>query len=514
MMFAALSVFALTGCSKDDLPKVRTEITAGNDIYGVVTDTDGNRLQGVTVSDGYTCSVTDANGVYQLKRGEFSYQVFVSVPADCKVPIEEGQPHFWKKLSDATERYDFTLEKLDAVENDFNLFCIADPQCQNTTHIGRYMNETVPDIVASVKASTLPVYGMVLGDVGYNTYNNDYTNATFPLMKIALSTEKNAGMPIFKIMGNHDNKVLNVPKADYTVAHDIKVQRNFEVAFGPINYSFNRGQVHIIGMDDMIFPNHNDYSLGFRDDQVEWLRQDLANVPKDKLIILCVHIPLRASNNQNVQAVLDLLKGYAGLHVMSGHTHYAENDEYADHYEHVHGAACGAWWHSTINTDGTPNGYSIYRIEGTEITDWVYKATGADQDFQLRLYKGDEVFFEGYSPAYQFYYNTDKDLVANVWNADSAWKITVYENGTATGEMVPFGSEAKGKSRDAWATGYHCGVQGRGDNYDRTSNSHMYHYTLKDASAKVKVVALDRFGKTFEQDYITTNKVEDYPDKF
>ena len=41
---------------------------------------------------------------------------------------------------------------------------------------------------------------------------------------------------------------------------------------------------------------------------------------------------------------------------MSLHTHYAENNTYDSHYEHVHGAACGAWWHSTINTDGTPNG--------------------------------------------------------------------------------------------------------------------------------------------------------------
>lgn len=278
IMIAALSTIVLTGCDKDDLPKIRTEISADNDIYGVVEDTDGNRLAGVTVSDGYNCSVTDQNGVYQLKRGEFSYQVFVSVPSDCKIPIEEGQPHFWKQLSESQKRYDFTLEKLPAVEESFNLFCIADPQCQNNTHVSRYMNETVPDIVAKVNASELPVYGMTLGDIGYNTYNNDYTNAVFPLMKIALSTDKNAGMPIFKVMGNHDYKVLNVKKADYTVAHDIKVQRNFEYTFGPVNYSFNRGKVHIIGMDDMIFPNHDDYSLGFRDDQVEWLRQDLATV--------------------------------------------------------------------------------------------------------------------------------------------------------------------------------------------------------------------------------------------
>ena len=48
IMSVALSAFVLTGCSKDDMPKVKTDITEGNDIYGVVTDTDGNRLQGVT----------------------------------------------------------------------------------------------------------------------------------------------------------------------------------------------------------------------------------------------------------------------------------------------------------------------------------------------------------------------------------------------------------------------------------------------------------------------------------
>lgn len=90
IMIAALSTIVLTGCDKEDLPKIRTEISADNDIYGVVEDTDGNRLAGVTVSDGYNCSVTDQNGVYQLKRGEFSYQVFVSVPSDCKIPSRKA----------------------------------------------------------------------------------------------------------------------------------------------------------------------------------------------------------------------------------------------------------------------------------------------------------------------------------------------------------------------------------------------------------------------------------------
>ena len=56
----------------------------------------------------------------------------------------------------------------------------------------------------------------------------------------------------------------------------------------------------------------------------------------------------------NEASVDIMLCGHLSLiHILSGHTHYAENNTYDSHYEHVHGAACGAWWHSTINTDGT-----------------------------------------------------------------------------------------------------------------------------------------------------------------
>lgn len=94
-------------------------------------------------------------------------------------------------------------------------------------------------------------------------------------------------------------------------------------------------------------------------------------------------------------------------------------------------------------------------------------------------------------------------FVANVWNADPEWKIEVYENGARTGEMLPFDSSVT--RRDAWASGYHCGVLGRNpDNYDRKSTSHLYYYTLKNPAAEVEVRATDRFGNVYTQSHITT----------
>lgn len=260
-IIAALTALIFSGCSNDDDRPVKTPIDPLTDIYGVVTDNQGNRLQGIVVSDGYTCTATDENGVYQLTAGEFSYHVYLSIPAAYEVPVSEGLPCFWQKLTEGRKRYDFTLTPLaGGAENEFNLFCVADPQCQNTTNIARFNNETVPDIAAQVAASALPSYGITLGDIGWNTENTDYTNDVFPLMKKAMQTDK-VGLPLFQVMGNHDNKVIAVSKDNYTVAHDIAAQRNFEYIFGPVNYSFDRGNVHIIAMDN-IFPEPQGYSLG------------------------------------------------------------------------------------------------------------------------------------------------------------------------------------------------------------------------------------------------------------
>lgn len=494
------------GCSDDEGQiAVKTPIGEQTDIYGVVTDSNGQRLQGVVVSDGFTCAATDENGVYQLTRNANAYHVFLSIPEAFEVPMSEGAPCFWQQLS-AQKRYDFTLRPLPGgPEQDFRLFCIADPQCQTLTHIARFTAETVPDIAAQAAASELPCYGITLGDIIWNSATKDVVNL-MPRMKIALS-QANTNLPVFQVMGNHDNAMIAVKKADYTVEHDIEAQRFFEHKFGPVNYSFNRGSAHIVAMDDIIFPNHDDYSTGFRDDQVEWLRQDLSFVPKDKMVILCVHIPLRNSASaKNVQAVLGLLDGYAQVHVMSGHTHYAENNIYADKpvYEHIHGAACGAWWYSTVNTDGTPNGYAIYDITGAGIERWHYKSTDLAEDYQIRLYRADEVF----PGPYRFSYTASDQIVANIWNADADWTIEVLENGQRTGTMQPFATSTR---RDAWASGYHCGVLGRGTNYDRTNNSHLYYYTLADPGASVEVRATDPFGRTYTQSVFTTAAEADYP---
>ena len=103
--------------------------------------------------------------------------------------------------------------------------------------------------------------------------------------------------------------------------------------------------------------------------------------------------------------------------------------------EHTHGTTCGAHWRSNVCLDGTPNGYGVYHINGNHISDYYYKATGEayDRNYQMRIYDGAYHF---HMPHSGYYFNRTfgeavNRVVANIWNADETWEVTLEEDGYA-----------------------------------------------------------------------------------
>ena len=529
LQFEAGDVLQSRFCIDDILVTSPSAIT-GKIVFGYVKDSDGNPMADVVVSDGFSAAKTNASGYYRLTPTSDTWYIYYSIPEDCEVPINSyGQPAFFTKYSSSKSRYDFTLKRMSGgVETAFNLFCLADPQCRSTD-ISRFTNETVADIKSHAATKSLPCYGVTLGDIGYSETSRN-TVPYMSQMRSAMAKSK-IGMPIFQTIGNHDYTYFygssNPISADATSSTaNLKCQRAFENVFGPINYSWNRGDVHIVSMRNIIYNSTTDasnYSMGFTDEQYKWLQQDLAYTPKTKMIILCVHIPIMNSSKLNVQNVLKLIKQFKTAHIMSGHTHYMRNEPTkSGAYEHVHAAVCGAWWWSSVNGDGSPNGYAVYEINGTTMTDWYYKGVNNGMNkrsYQIRLYRGN--IKTGGSYEYFKYQLGSNVLLANVFNADSSWTVKVYENGVYSGDMTPISYVRydattlpksstsptyvpTDSSQDFWAIGYHIGVVGRGhtDSY-MTSCFHMYKYTLKNSSATIKVVATDRFGNEYTQTSIT-----------
>lgn len=481
--FAATALFWAVACEKPDQPGTDTPnpdnggtvapteingttILETNNLVGLISDSStGKGIPGVVVSDGYSVVQTDANGVYQFKGSRYAMSVFISTPAEYQIPLDAtNTPSFFKVgiIKNSVNRNDFTLTPLAESEENFTLLAIGDPQCSNQKEADRYRTETLTDIkmtLASNQASGRfkNAYAVTLGDI-VNDTPELWNTMRSTMENVELSG--NGYLPIFQCIGNHDH--------DAKTSSDEAAVGNFMNNYGPTDYSFNRGKVHIVVMDNVVCKTTNnktwDYDAGFSKSQYNWLRADLDAVEdkENKMVILCCHIPFRAgstSGGSNVNKdkyyaeTLELLTQFNEAHIMIGHTHYPQNyihEKYVAKgglpiYEHVHGGACGGWWSSNMNVDGAPNGYSLYEIEGNHMKNWVTKSTGFDEKFQMKVYNGNQTWSGTKGYTYNWYQDSKGGsgnisytgrsylrncFVVSLWNDDNTnWKVEFTHNG-------------------------------------------------------------------------------------
>ena len=564
--YVAGNVASLDGFEEED------DVIITNSACGYVRDEEGNPIEGVAVSDGFTIVTTKSDGYYELDASSDTWYIYITVPAEYEIPIKDDQPGFYQKYEPRKYRYDFTLQRLaEGKEKKFALFVLGDPQVADQKGMNRLRDEALPAIKAhsiALKAQGIPCYGITLGDLISN--NNSADRSSWRDDVFDCFAYSNAGMPVFHVMGNHDHTYFNAMNpliADHRSSTiELKAQRAHEEVFGPVNFSFDRGDMHIISMRNVMYNRNDDCSAGLRraflKEQYEWLKQDLALVPKDKSVILCVHIPFQDGGGSYVDMTRDLINRYKEAHIMSGHSHLIQAIEGAKQkniYEHNMGALCGAWWTSYMCGDGSPSGFGVFVSEGTTFTDWYhlgYDAISKNRSHQMRLYRGNALTGTAISGtnsnATKGYYafNFDEDiLLANVYMADSKWTVKVYEDGVYSGDMTHISlstiltdedyyarpkiylSEATTPSADGkgygymigdgsienpyistvptagdiYASGYINGVRGYAD-HTIGSNSqcyHMYMYKLKNKEAQIKVEATDRFGNIYSETKIT-----------
>lgn len=453
-----------------------TKILGGNNLIGLVSNSStGKGIPGVVVSDGYTVVKTDANGVYQFAGSRYAKSVFISLPSEYQVPLDDKKkPAFYRNgiIRTQINRNDFSLTPLTENEENFTLIAIGDPQVKQAAHVTRYKNETMNDIKSTLNSNQTNgrfnnAYAVTLGDIIHDTPNL-WDSIDESMQNVNLANGKY--LPVFQCIGNHDHNAK--------VSIEMNSISEYIDHFGPTDYSFNRGKVHIVVMDNVVGTSTSgsawSYNAGFSKAQYTWLKEDLAAVEnkEDKMVILCCHIPFRAgstSGGSNVNKdkyyaeTLKLLCDFNEAHIMIGHTHYPQNYIHKDYktknglpvYEHVHGGACGGWWACNMNVDGAPNGYSIYEVEGNHMKDWVAKSTGFQENFQMRVYNGNQTYTGKKGYKYNWYANSTGGsssikytgrsylkncFVVSLWNDDETnWKVEFTHNGTTT-EMTRVGS--------------------------------------------------------------------------
>lgn len=381
---------------------------------------DGRGRKGVRVSDGLTVVRTEPDGTYELLANAHQPFVFVTVPAGCRIPVtRNGTARFHQPLAPGAEMTaSFAFESQPGGDRRHSLFLLADPQTQDERDLGRLHAESVPDLAAEVRRVGSACFGVACGDIMYDRLEH------FPEYERAVRA---IDLPCFQVVGNHDVEVAS--RSDETSV------LTFERHFGPTYYSLDRGEVHYVVLDDVLW--HGRGYLGYLDQrQLDWLAADLAGLERGARVVVCTHIPplgtfhtRRGEENPgpgisivNRELLYERLAPFRST-ILCGHMHETEFLRDGGCDIHVCGAVCGGWWTGPICYDGTPNGYMVYEVSGTELRPR-YKSTGHAPEHQMRL----EVSGERES--------TGREVLANVWAAGADWRIEWYEDGERRGAMT------------------------------------------------------------------------------
>lgn len=436
----------------------------GTTIYGIVTSNDGTVVENVVVSDGVEVTVTDKDGIYQLKSAKKQGFVFISIPGGYEVSSIGVLPQFFHKLKgppNVIERVDFSLKKV-SNQDSYKVFMLGDMHLANRTNDMKQFTEFTTDLTNYMEQhSGKKMYAIALGDMTWDLYwySNKYY---FPQYLDAVNSQLK-DLQIFHVMGNHDN--------DYLGTSDFTAEIKYRDYIAPTYYSFNIGKVHYVVIDNIDCSNYDgttsrNYEKTISNEQLNWLEKDLSHVDKSTPIVVAMHAPIFYPTTNgfkydhdvtNTTRLFDILTGYE-VHFITGHTHLMfnvtpESAIVGNHnfYEHNSGAVCASWWwsgHLTpgvhVSPDGTPGGYAIWDVIGTDLK-WRYKATGWPEDYQFRSYDLNNVHFsmadvplmpstipDATRKVYQQYVdaypaNNDNEVLINIWNWNANWSLSVVD---------------------------------------------------------------------------------------
>ena len=239
--------------------------------------------------------------------------------------MKDKVPAFFQKVPAKTSkkvRMDFELIRSKEDNKKHILVVWADPQVYFDEEMPqvRQASQDVKDLLATSYPG-LPAYGIVCGDIiGDINKKPSY----FSPMIDAISETK---IPFFYVIGNHDLD-LNVRSNEYA-------RSTYKSYFGPTYYSFNRGNVHYVILDDIFFLAKSYLYAGYlTEQQLQWLEQDLKQVTPGSTVVVAIHIPTysREARNKewgkestmkvmnNRSSLYELLKPY-NAHIMSEHEH-------------------------------------------------------------------------------------------------------------------------------------------------------------------------------------------------
>jgi 3',5'-cyclic AMP phosphodiesterase CpdA len=332
-------------------------------------------LPGVVVSDGVEVVETGTDGSYRLSAT--ARNVFLVTPGDRRATSP------WHEKTAIS--IDFALAPSPVAET-WRFAHLSD------THVEPANVDRMRRALALAQTRR-PDFAIVTGDLNRDALRVDEATARARMELYAAEAAK-APMPLRSAPGNHDifgieRHLSLVPSTNASYGKAM-----FEQILGPRYYAFDRGPIHFVildtlGVDDLWY-----YGL-LEDDELAWLKRDLAHVKPGTTIVTAGHVPFRTGKFsdemipdgpartlqtvdgvtfyrhvvRNVPALVEILKPYRWTLALQGHTHTGERLRlFEGGVTRFHTAP--AVDHPAGET--VPSGLFLYTVRGAEIDDGEY----------------------------------------------------------------------------------------------------------------------------------------------
>ncbi|WP_420175790.1 calcineurin-like phosphoesterase C-terminal domain-containing protein [Luteococcus sp. OSA5] len=394
-----------------------------------VKDRGEKGIAGVAVSNGRKVVTTDRNGNYKITVDD-NTTVFVTQPAGYQVPVDEANvaQFYYNHMPQGSPKLKYGgMEATGPLPKAVNFGMVKSPATATSEQECIIGGDIQTYTKKEAEYAANGAFKDLNARTGYDgcgaLFIGDIVGDDLSLYPGIRELTKKLNGPARFLPGNHD--------MDYDAKSRAHMYDTFRDKFGPTYHSYDVGRVHVVSLDTVDYPvPGKSYNGALGKKQLEWLKQDLARVPKNKLIVVAGHIPLLTFADQGseqhqideVKQVYKLLKGRKAVAV-SGHTHSIENMRKGDSmagwqdifgvaglpFQHITSGAISGDWYSgkmleggyplAVQRDGGLPGVVTLDIKGNRYTErfTVRGDKGADQ-MQLGLN----------TPAYRDWYRKNK----------------------------------------------------------------------------------------------------------
>lgn len=224
-----------------------------------------------------------------------------------------------------------------------------------------------------------PDFVLTGGDLVYDAMrgNQARCDTLFSLYK-----EMSAGfnMPVYNCLGNHDLFAIYAESPESSDHPDYKYGM-FERYFGKTYYSFDHKGWHFIVLNSLDVTENKRYRGVFGEEELAWLKADLADVDAETPVVITAHIPIitaraqiKGSNGRgnvsNSVEVFDLLKPFKKVLFLQGHIHWKEYGVVNDKFYYITGGSiAGNGWKGRRHN--TKEGFVLVTVKGSDFS-WEY----------------------------------------------------------------------------------------------------------------------------------------------